>query len=63
MGLLNKFEQSEADRRVFRKFGDGEVKMVRCLPAQKLQHIFFLLQSLRLIHVERGLTPPKKLVS
>ena len=28
MGLLNKFEQSEADRYVFRKFDDGKVEMV-----------------------------------
>ena len=28
MGLLNKFEQSETDRRVFRKFDDGKVEMV-----------------------------------
>ena len=28
----NKFEQSEANRRVFRKFGDREVKMVVFMP-------------------------------
>ena len=28
MGLLNNFEQSETDRRVFRKFDDGKVEMV-----------------------------------
>ena len=26
--ICDKFEESEADRRVFRKFGDGEVEMV-----------------------------------
>ena len=34
-----------------------------CLPVRELQHIFLLLRNLRLIHLERGSTPPKKLVS
>ena len=35
----------------------------QCLPARKLQHIFLLLRSLRLIRLKKGLEPPKKLVS